>query len=211
MAKTRYIYGGKVSFSNISRNNDGNIRQNASTRFKIDRNMIKRLVRTEVRSLGITADEDKKPIKTEGQRTGDASEISKKKKWGWKLSAASATMMGTNALSMGTAIAGTMKSTDKARMEQMAVKNAANYGILAMGTLGGPAGMVGAIALSFVKNSFGDILFNNMQRQHDNRRLAYKLNNYDLGKQSTRIYDYNKQNWISEDAENAKRNILGRN
>jgi hypothetical protein len=180
MAKTRYIYGGKVSFSNISRNNDGNIRQNASTRFKIDRNMIKRLVRTEVRSLGITADEDK---------------------WGWKLSAASATMMGTNALSMGTAIAGTMKSTDKARMEQMAVKNAANYGILAMGTLGGPAGMVGAIALSFVKNSFGDILFNNMQRQHDNRRLAYKLNNYDLGKQSTRIYDYNKQNWISEDAE----------
>lgn len=215
-----------TSFSGVSRNLDGTIRSNAKMDILLDRkefnkqvtNVANRAIRKELKALGITpAEEIKKPIKPIEPSDNNTENVGKKDTGGiqgkgrdWQVSTAGGMMIANSMLSNGIGVATALHGGDKAVADQRMVSGTVGSAILGVGAFGGPYGMLLATTLSIVYSLVGDAIGNALQNRHDLQRLNYKMDNYDVNKHGTYIYDSNSSKWLAQDINKIERSILGK-
>lgn len=128
----------------------------------------------------------------------------------WLVSQMGKVMTATQVVSAGIRFQNTVSSTDEARQQRELFSGGVSAITLALGTIGGPYGLVASVLLSAGRGLVGQYVENKIQEKYDTRRLKYKITNYDLSKYSTQTYDYTQQKWRAVDTDKVNRTVLGR-
>lgn len=189
---------------------DGKFRSNASIGVEVDIDAIAKAVYKDVMKT-IKSDE---PRKVDKMNESDVDSPAKKKAKGrkrWLTSVVGGTMLASQIVSSTASLRGAYFSGDRAQLAQQTYTSAKGMATLLLSTFGGPYGMVSAVILNRLDGMVGQAVKNQIQLQYDNARLDYNLTRYDMGRNSTYTYDYEKNKWIARDTQRIKNNILNQN
>ena len=149
-------------------------------------------------------------MQSEPEPSDGAEKSEKKKHKSWLTSTMGTTMIATNIVSSGFSIATAYSSTDTALQAKTSYTATKGLAMNAIGLI--PIwGPVLTTLLGMVDGLIGDKITNEMQLRFDNSRFRYNMTRNDIGRYSTRIYDYEKQSWVARDVETANNQILNQN
>lgn len=197
------------TMNEATRNKSGDFRKNASMKVEINMNELVRQVYNLVKKNELKSGETmsgktmKFPSLTETPE-----EIVKKRKKNWIISHLGIAGTVNSAVLSGISLKEHHNSGDMATFDKKVVSSLINTSILLAGTMGGPAGMVTAVALSTIYGYVGTYISNSIQNKYDTERLNYRLSNHDLRKHSTFIYDTTSSRWTAEEMKKSNLGLL---
>lgn len=126
----------------------------------------------------------------------------------WHTSVVGGTMIATSLLSSGAKIASGLASTDSAQLSMNTYNAVKGTGSLLLSTFGGPIGMVLTVLLGAIDGFVGQKIKNQLQLSFDNARLFYNFSSYDIGRNSTYVYDNDAKKWIARDTKRVMATVL---
>lgn len=128
----------------------------------------------------------------------------------WTASQMGKAMTIYSAISSGIRYNNALASGDEAKANKALLNGSLSFVTDGLGAIGGPWGLVASTTLSAIRGLLGRHIENQIQEIYDNRRLSYRLTNYDLSKYSTQTFNTVTQKWNAVDTDKVNRTVLGK-